>query len=162
MNLKKVKCPECSKPVFILDDGKHIYDTDEADCPLFAPLNEEFDLWDKNPYYEVECKSGHKSMVFTKPLKIIDIPTFHKIMDDQEEIYLEKDILTCLPNKHGKIYLTYDRKKNKLVNVLSNELDSKKEVAKLNMWSKKFPSRFTTIKAIITIAPDNKIVIKRQ
>lgn len=160
MKLNKFKCPECGKKVFIIDDGEHVSDTDMVECPLLAPSWEEAALWEKHPYYNVVCESGHESIVFTKPAKIVDIDTFHKIRDDQEEIYLEKNLLKKLPGSHGEVYLLVDYKTSKMVGMFLYKGKAEEEAEKLNDWSKKFPSRFKVIDYTISfISPDVKVNI---
>ncbi len=162
MDISKFSCPSCGGKVFRDEedaDGEEIriFNTDDMDIPLFAPTWDEEDLWQKHPYYNVECDKGHDSVIFEDTKRIVDLDTFNKIMDKVEEEYLYntklkqakyglRDVFVVAPSPSAK----------EVVYTSLVKIEAIGEAATLNEFLKNDPKRFKVWNTEITIAGEVK------
>lgn len=157
MDISKLSCPLCGGGIFSDEEGVRLFDTDNMDIPLLAPSWDEEDLWQKHPYYNVECDKGHDSIIFKATKSVVDLDTFHKIMDKAEEEYLYNTklkqakyglhdifVVAAGPDVKDVVYTSTDKK------------DAISVASKLNRWLKKDPKRFKVWSTEITIAEEVK------
>ena len=142
MKLDKFYCPRCGKKVFGLEDEKRVFDTDDMGIPLFAPTWDEEELWQQDPYYEVECDNRHKSMVFEESEIIVNLKIFNKIIDEKGERFLYDVILKRKKYQIRNLFNIISPE-GKVIFMTTDRGEAVEEARDLNIWLKKGSKKFT-------------------